>query len=32
MVWKEILFEVLKTAAMVAKHKDSAGSEFTSPV
>ena len=31
MVWKKILFEVLKTAAMVAQHKDSAGSESSDP-
>ena len=29
MVWKKILFEVLKTAAMVAQYTESAGSEFT---
>ena len=31
MVWKKIVFEVLKTAAMVAQHTDSAASEFTIP-
>ena len=31
MVWKKILFEVLKTAAMVAQHNDSAGCESTIP-
>ena len=31
MVWKKILFEVLKTAAMVAHHNDSAGCESTIP-
>ena len=31
MVWKKILFKVLKTAAMVAQHNDSAGSESTIP-
>ena len=31
MVWKNILFEVLKTAAMVAQHNDSAGCETTIP-
>ena len=29
MVLKKVLFEVLKTAAMVAQHTDSAGSEST---
>ena len=27
MVWKKILFEVLKTAAMAVQHNDSAGRE-----
>ena len=31
MVWKKILFEVLKTAAMVAQHNDSASCESTIP-
>ena len=31
MVWKKILFEVLKTAAMVAQHTDSACYESTIP-
>ena len=31
MVWKKILFEVLKTDAMVAQHNDSAGCESTIP-
>ena len=31
MVWKKILFEVLKTAAMVAQHNDSAGCGFYNP-
>ena len=31
MVWMKILFEVLKTAAMVAQHNDSAGCESTIP-
>ena len=31
MVWKKILFEVLKTAAMVAQHNDSAGCESRIP-
>ena len=31
MVWKKTLFEVLKTAAMVAQHNDAAGCEFTIP-
>ena len=31
MVRKKILFEVLKTAAMVAQHNDSAGCESTIP-
>ena len=31
MVWKQILFEVLKTVAMVAQNNDSAGSEYTIP-
>ena len=29
MVWKKILFEVLKIAAMVAQHNDSAGCKST---
>ena len=31
MAWKNILFEVLKIAAMVAQHNDSAGCESTIP-
>ena len=31
MVWKKILFKVLKTAAMVAQHNDSAGCETRIP-
>ena len=31
MIWKKILFEVLKTAPMVAKHNGSAGFESTIP-
>ena len=31
MVWKKILFEVLKTVAMVAQNNVSAGSESTIP-
>ena len=31
MVWKEILFDVLKTAAMAIQHNDSAGCESTIP-
>ena len=31
MVWKKILFDVLKTAAMVAQHNDSAVCESTIP-
>ena len=31
MVWKKILFEVLKIAAMVTKHNDSVGCESTIP-
>ena len=31
MVWKKILFEVLKIAAMVAQHNDSAGCKSTIP-
>ena len=30
-IWKEILFEVLKTAPMVAQHNDSAGCESSIP-
>ena len=31
MVWKKIMFEVLKTAAMVSQHKNSVGCESTIP-
>ena len=31
MVWKKILFEVLKTAAMAVQHNDSAGGESKIP-
>ena len=31
MVWKKILFEVLKTAAMAIRHNDSAGCESSIP-